>query len=478
MTRRSTAEGGPHPVRPPRLPGGLAAFLVALAALTALAVAGDRIAPVRPQPSPAVRVVPLAAATLVCPPLPAAAAGLDMAGLPVPPAGGGWNSAPLSGPGSTTSPATGAGTIPARPGGTTFAATGPAAAGLSLQQIAAVPGPAIAATNCTGPSADPRYFLGASGSVGVTDTLQLVNPDPSPAVADVTVWTAAGQLSAPAGQGIQVPAGSRVQLPVADLAPDASTVALEVAVRVGRLTSAVVDQPAGAGTDYLPVQQAPAEQVVLPGFPGGTGRRLLYLADPGAASAAVSVRVISGSSNFIPSGMQSLQVAAGTVAGIDLSRSLPGPGAVIVTSDAPILATGVFRSSDLAWVGPARRISGPTPFAVPGPAPFAAVRRPPGGLARLSTTIIALAPGPAAVLTVSGVGGNPTRTFTVPAGSTSAFLAPVGPGGIDVVRASGGPVYIAEEFSRGGVAVVAVATPPAAVSLREVSYDPLAAYGP
>lgn len=232
---------------------------------------------------------------------------------------------------------------------------------------------------CSPPQAQ-QWFLGAATAQGDAPVLTLVNPDPVPALANVTVLTPAGTANAPAGQGVAVPPDSAVHLALASLAPGAVATAVEVSTVAGETAAAVRDvRVAGLttlGTDWVPAQPAPASTVVVAGIPGviagQPAARVLVLADPGTVNATVTVTTTTTAGTFVPSGLSSVTVPAGSVRRIDLAGPVgQSPATVTVRSAGsgpavPVLAgalvsvrSPVTGLSEIAYLGAGTPLAGP-----------------------------------------------------------------------------------------------------------------------
>jgi hypothetical protein len=311
---------------------------------------------------------------------------------------------------------------------------------------------ALTDSRCSSPSAD-WWFAGADGRVGYSDQLVLANPSGTGADVTVSVWSTKGALSPPRLASVPIAAQSSVIIAIPSVAPDAATLALHVHATSGAVTAALLDQRVSgvnpAGSDWVPPTRPPAHAQVVAGFPASPGPRSLVLADPGALDATVSIRVVSSSGSFAPSGINQVVVHAGQTQVVDVTKALDGvTGAVTLSSDQPVVAQGLAVTTstgelpDLQWLAatPALRTAGA----------FAIGWEPDGGPASLLLT----APAGAASVRVTRLNGN-SRTVTVAAGhSTSTVLAAVGQlaatSGATVTPIGAAPVYVTRELSFAG----------------------------
>jgi Family of unknown function (DUF5719) len=230
---------------------------------------------------------------------------------------------------------------------TALRAQGALAPGAAVSQVTYIPSGArraLIGTACTAPTGN-AWFVGGSGDTGRLTTVELDNPDSTPAVADVLVYGEHGPVQAPAGRGVAVPPHGSTILRVDVLAPGTSRAALHVILREGRAAVTVTDEQASGliakGTDVVPETAAPARRVVIAGVPGGLkGTRTLEILAPGDQDALVQVQVLGRDGRFTPDNLAALDVHAGEVAQAQL-QSQVGDGSVglLITSDMPVVAS-------------------------------------------------------------------------------------------------------------------------------------------
>jgi len=147
--------------------------------------------------------------------------------------------------------------------------------------------------------ASEQWFVGGGAASGQRTSLILVNPEATAATADVEFFGNSGRLEAPGGAGIVIRSRS----------------------------------------DYIPPGAAPANRLVIPALPKGSGDRSLLVVAPGFDDADVRLKVIGRSGTFAPSGADRFTVSAGSVKKIDLSRILESENsALLIESDVPITA--------------------------------------------------------------------------------------------------------------------------------------------
>jgi hypothetical protein len=168
-----------------------------------------------------------------------------------------------------------------------------------------------AATSCVAPQPE-QWFTGLGAAAKHSSVLELVNPDPGPAVADISLIGSRGPVEAPSLRGITVPGGSSLRVNLAREIPLRGELSAEVVVSRGRLGVFVVDTydelgRGDAGVDWLAAQQ-PGEDLTILGLPGGPGSRALVVANDGDDEARVVVRVVTSDSAFRPTGLDDIRV--------------------------------------------------------------------------------------------------------------------------------------------------------------------------
>ena len=298
-------------------------------------------------------------------------------------------------------------------------ATGASAPGLAVGMLTrstvdAMRG--LAGTGCAVPGTD-FWFVGSGAVVGQRGRVYLTNPEPAPAVVDISLYGPDGPIDAPAGRGVPVAAGTQEVRLLDALAPGTTRFAVHVHVRSGRVAAAVRDQQIDGltprGADWLPVAAPPALGQVLPGVVAGAGERWLQVVAPGDSDAIVKLRLITESGSFAPAGLDVLEVPAGSVAEVDLAQYTAAAAvAVSLDSDVPVTAgvlTRVTGLTDVAYTAAGRPMTPATPGAV------AEARQGEG----VTSSLLLAAPGPDATVRLAPVPpatGTPTEV-PVPGGS-------------------------------------------------------------
>jgi hypothetical protein len=245
-------------------------------------------------------------------------------------------------------------------------AQGPLAAGLSVQQSTRAGGPerGLSEVRCEAPRTS-AWFVGGSTAVGAESTLVLVNADETPALVDVTLFTPDGPAERRPGRGITVRPRSRTLVPLDRLAPGQAVLAAHVATQRGRVAAGLrhvrSEGSIARGAEWVPRSPEPAAELVVPGLPAGPGERALLLSNPGDDDTTVALEVTTGDGQFVPAGLEQIDVPAGSTVVQDLSQVLATtPAAVQVRSaGAPVLAAGLVSDgapgavAELAYVASA-----------------------------------------------------------------------------------------------------------------------------
>jgi hypothetical protein len=347
-------------------------------------------------------------------------------------------------------------------------ARGPLAAGLELEQVTrgeSGSSRGLAGLRCEPPSTQ-AWFVGGATRVGDAMTLVMANPDDTAALVDVVVWTSDGPADPRPGRGISIPARRRAAIPLDQLAPDKEALAIHVVVQRGRLAAAVrharIDGRTPKGVEWLPQAQPPAPTVVVPGLPKGPGRRILSVTNPGLDPTIVSLQLTTPDAQFVPTGMDAIEIPPGTTVSRELSDLVAAaPATVTVKSDGGPVVAGAYVLDaqdgpvrEFAYAGSALPLSGPALLT------DVVIDRP-----TESTLFLTALAGDAAVdvtpVPIVGVDAKlpAAKHVVVPGGRTTAlrlstFLAPGATGrlALEVRPAAGSaPVYAARYLRERGL---------------------------
>ena len=331
-------------------------------------------------------------------------------------------------------------------------------------------------------------LIGASSAVGAHPELRLTNTDDVAALVDIVMFGPSGVVTARNATGLAVAAHSTRVIPLETLAPAQELLLVNVRARSGRVAVALRQQMQSASTprgmDWLPLAQPPARTTIVPGLTAGLGPRRIMLGNPGDIDATASIRLIRTDSSFVPRGVATVTVPAGSVVSVDITNALgTKAGAALISADHPVVSGALMSTgprvsgyAERAYSASTPSLSGSTPVVV--------------NYARGRTSALLLtAPTRAADVQVTTLGGvGPGAGYHVnvhiPAGRTVSYdLTAIAHGellvAVNVAPLSGSaPVYAARdevEFGAHGpmFTVLPIVTapqvtviPPAALDLR------------
>lgn len=336
--------------------GGPVVALLVAAVGTAAAVAAGGAAEPAALTTPSSESVAVTQATLVCPGVAAAGGSATTTVTATSPAGatGSLQLQALGAADGAAALATATAgrftlqyAVPAGPSRTfVLRASGDRAPGLAGSVLTRTPsgaGRGLSSVACTAPTS-AAWFVGAGASVGERAAIHLVNVDSAPASVDLRVYTSTGMQQPTAAQGVLVAAGKEVVLPLDALVPGVAATAIELRTRSGRVAAAVHDtQVSGLdprGTDWVPAAVAPTTSLVVPAVPDSPdAKRVLQVVAPGDTDAVVKVRLVGTDGAIVPVGLESLDVAAGTLLTLPLDDvATVDRFAVQLESDQPVTA--------------------------------------------------------------------------------------------------------------------------------------------
>ena len=222
-----------------------------------------------------------------------------------------------------------------------------------------------------------QWFTGVGAGPTHASVLELTNPNPGPAVADVDVLSDEGPLDVPGLRGIAVEGRAHVQVDLGTVVPRTGDLALHVTVERGQLGVAVRDRgeklTGGTTTeDWLPAQARPGRRNLLLGLRPGGGQHTLTIANDTDDQATATLRLVTDRSVFAPADAEKITVPPHAVVRTYLDDLLKGDNAedavgLEVDSDQPV--TSSLRSvvdGDLSILAPGRRVFNATTVLVPG----------------------------------------------------------------------------------------------------------------
>jgi hypothetical protein len=254
--------------------------------------------------------------------------------------------------------------------------TGPLAAGTvgtSTTTAAEGVNQGMASTPCQVPGSD-FWFVGASGASDRRDVLVLTNLDSINAEVNVSLYARTGPQDLPETRGLVIPARGTYEVYLGLVARNLRDIALHVESTGGRVAAAVRSNASTgknepAGVDWLNPSAPPANKVFVPAAAPGAGMRILSVANPSDLQATASLTVNGPNGPFKPAGLETVQIAAGSVKTFKLDQVLNGDGSgITVSSDQPVTAslrTTDANGSDFASIGSAEALTGPAYLVLP-----------------------------------------------------------------------------------------------------------------
>jgi len=250
--------------------------------------------------------------------------------------------------------------------------TGALAPGLTATRTAS---PGLRAVECR-PVTSDQWFAGVGAGAEHRSVLELHNPDSGPAAVQVALLGQSGPVQERGLRGLTVAGGDTVRLELAEQIPKREELAMRVTTTRGRVAVSVLDgfDPIGQDAetrDYLVGQADPSTDSHLLGLPTRPGNAALVVANPGEDAARVKVRLVTEQSVFAPARLEEVQVRAGSVVRLSISRLLASDvaegvvGLRVESSEPVVSAFRGRRGGDLLTLSPGERVTGPTLLAVP-----------------------------------------------------------------------------------------------------------------
>lgn len=203
----------------------------------------------------------------------------------------------------------------------------------------------VAAGECLPPQPE-RWFTGVGGGGGHSSTLELVNPDAGPAVADITIYSSEGLMDVSSVRGVTVDGGSVKTVDLADEAPHRDDLAVRVVTSRGRLSASMLDEASSGGSttrDWLVGQPRATRTAILLGLPKGSGTRTLTIANPSDDQVDAELSVITQKSTFTPVGVDTIELPPESAVTVPLAGALmrelsKAEGGLVVTASQPVTA--------------------------------------------------------------------------------------------------------------------------------------------
>jgi hypothetical protein len=351
--------------------------------------------------------------------------------------------------------------------GLVVTAGGVLAAGLEVEQVTRGEDGrdrGLAGLRCEAPKPE-AWFAGGSTGIAHTTVLVLANVDDTPSTVDVTVFTQKGAVDNRPGQGITIRPHTRQVINLDTLAPDREWLAVHVLARRGRVAAGLRHATGLAsnpqGVDWVPQTVPPATRVVVPGIPAGDGTRALRITNPGSDDTTVSVQVTTDDGQFVPTGLDAVEVPAQTTVEVrveDQAKTSP-LSATVTSAGAPIIAGGYVKDlqrgtiREFAYTAGALPLSGPalvTDVVIDRPTESTLILSAPQGGATVVVTPIRVLgqSGPLPAPKTVRIGSGRTATLRL-----STFFEPAAQAQLAVElrpQDGSGPVYAARYLRERG----------------------------
>lgn len=256
--------------------------------------------------------------------------------------------------------------------GPSLDAAGERAAGLfGLRTDAS--GTAAAVGACVAPRSS-WWFTGLGADLDHSSQLVLSNVDPGPAVVDVTVFGPDGEIDTVGTRGITVAAGETTTISLAEVAPQTPELMVSVQASRGRIAVAASDRYAAGpaapvGFEWVGGAPRPTRTVRLAGVPAAAATKTLLVGNPSDSEALLEVEVAGSGGSFVPTDLDEVSVAPGTVETVDLSDVLPRREAVAVRVRAQVPVVASLRTAgrpDLTYADMTAPLVGPAAAPVLG----------------------------------------------------------------------------------------------------------------
>lgn len=345
-------------------------------------------------------------------------------------------------------------TTAAARGGVQVSASGAMAQGLSVEQTGSG---GLVSWQCGTPGTS-FWFLGPGQQSAGTIELYLMNAGSSPADAQVSLLTDVTKgppLLGNTDNGITVPPHSMVVQSLSKLLESSQVIALNVTTNAGQVVAAVKESRSASGSgSWLPVTQAPARKLVIPGLPGEGGSRELYVAVPGTAAAQVKITAVTARGSYVPTGGTGIDLLGGSTSTVSLPSMSGVAGAITISSSVPIVAS--MRAPGGSSGAPAAVAVSSAPITQQGVLAANAAR------SAGTTDLVLSAPGKAATVRITSAtslvsaAGQPGRVVQISARSSVVIPAQPPAGSkadqfaVVVTPLPGsGPVYAGQIISTG-----------------------------
>jgi hypothetical protein len=198
---------------------------------------------------------------------------------------------------------------------------------------------------CNGP-ATSQWFVGGTADITTKGRLVIVNSGLSDAVIDVQSFTENGKQPL---RTITVVSKNYLVIPVDSLTPGDKNLTVHVAPRSGRVNAFMIDEQGkglrSLGGDLVNFASGASKTVMIPAIPNQIVKNskalphTLRVLTPGDVDASVTAEVLSADGVFVPVGLTSRTISAGTVSEFQLTPTITSSiMAIRITSTEPVVA--------------------------------------------------------------------------------------------------------------------------------------------
>lgn len=183
------------------------------------------------------------------------------------------------------------------------------------------------------------WFTAPGGEQLEEVRLFLANVDDSAATANIDLYTTDGPAFSTDTRGVPVDAHGSAEVDLTGLLETTDAVAVHVRTQTGRVAPSLLARRSTSGTDWVPPANAPSERQVVPGVPGGEGKRHLVVATPTDTPTTVRVRAYTPDGEADQDASRKLNIPPAASATLSLGGPLQGkPATVTVEAEQPIVA--------------------------------------------------------------------------------------------------------------------------------------------
>ena len=198
---------------------------------------------------------------------------------------------------------------------------------------------------CNGP-ATSQWFVGGTADITTKGRLVIVNSGLSDAVIDVQSFTENGKQPL---RTITVVSKNYLVIPVDSLTPGDKNLTVHVAPRSGRVNAFMIDEQGkglrSLGGDLVNFAPGASKTLMIPAIPNQIVKNskalphILRVLTPGDVDASVTAEVLSADGVFVPVGLTSRTISAGTVSEFQLTPKITSSiMAIRITSTEPVVA--------------------------------------------------------------------------------------------------------------------------------------------